>query len=347
MSPGRSPFDITAAVAAFSRSVLGAVQNLIRQATEGIRRLASWVGGLVRRFARRVWTLYYRVEGSIALLVVESILTLYALRYLVLIAAPAIGLFLAGHWAWSGVYVLLIIVAFVFFRSQQLDASDAIRQQRKWLEPIVRWALRVGVSVAAFIYFSGPARLASVFEAQTSVVQGIEPPPNVAVKRPKQQQKPATVPTPSTPVPQVNPNAARIEAPKGIKPEPPPQNISMSGATGSVPGGQLAGVVGGIAPPPPAMPMRVEGDIEEPKKIKDVKPVYPPIAQTAKIQGIVLIEAIIGKDGRVKEAKVLRPAPMLDQAALEAVRQWVYAPTLVNGQPVEIVMTVSVPFTLQ
>ena len=83
-----------------------------------------------------------------------------------------------------------------------------------------------------------------------------------------------------------------------------------------------------------------------PTLVSQVLPIYPPIAQTAKIQGIVIIEAIIGKDGRVKEAKVLRPAPMLDQAALEAVRQWQYTPTLLNGVPVEVVMTVTVTFTL-
>ena len=87
-------------------------------------------------------------------------------------------------------------------------------------------------------------------------------------------------------------------------------------------------------------------DFKAPRKIKDAKPVYPQIAQQAKIQGIVIIEAIIGKDGSVKEARVLRPVPMLDQAALDAVRKWKYSPTLLNGQPVEVVMTVTVTFTL-
>jgi protein TonB len=92
--------------------------------------------------------------------------------------------------------------------------------------------------------------------------------------------------------------------------------------------------------------VRVGGDIKEPKKIKHVPPTYPPIAQQAKIQGVVIIEATIARDGSVKDAKVLRPAPMLDQAALEAVRQWRYTPTLLNGQPVEVIMTVTVTFTL-
>jgi protein TonB len=158
------------------------------------------------------------------------------------------------------------------------------------------------------------------------------------------------------PVPQVvNPSAAPIEAPKDIKPEPAaPPSYSMGGVVGGVaggiPGGSLGGVVGGIAPPPPppppAAPVRVGGDIKEPKKIKDQKPVYPQIAQTAKVQGIVIIEATIGKDGSVKDAKVLRSVPLLDQAALDAVRQWKFTPTLLNNVPVEVVMTVTVNFTL-
>ncbi len=86
--------------------------------------------------------------------------------------------------------------------------------------------------------------------------------------------------------------------------------------------------------------------IKEPKKIKHVKPVYPQIAQTAKVQGIVIIEATIGKDGSVKDAKVLRSVALLDQAALDAVRQWKFTPTLLNGEPVEVIMTVTVNFTL-
>ena len=92
--------------------------------------------------------------------------------------------------------------------------------------------------------------------------------------------------------------------------------------------------------------VRVGGDIKEPKKIKDVKPVYPEEAKNAGVQGIVILEAIIGTDGSVQEAKVLRPVPMLDKAALDAVIQWRYTPTLLNGEPVEVVMTLTVTFTL-
>ena len=94
------------------------------------------------------------------------------------------------------------------------------------------------------------------------------------------------------------------------------------------------------------VPVRVGGDIKEPRRTTYVAPVYPPIAQQAGIQGIVIVEAVIGIDGAVQEARILRPVPMLDQAALDAVTQWRYAPTLLNGQPVPVVMTVTVSFSL-
>lgn len=99
-------------------------------------------------------------------------------------------------------------------------------------------------------------------------------------------------------------------------------------------------------PPPKAEPVRVGGDIKEPKKIKDAKPVYPQVAMAAKVEGMVIIEATIGKDGSVQDAKILRHVPLLDQAAMDAVKEWKFTPTTLNGQPVEVLMTVTVNFTL-
>ncbi len=90
--------------------------------------------------------------------------------------------------------------------------------------------------------------------------------------------------------------------------------------------------------------VRVGGQIKPPTKIKDVKPVYPAIAQSARVSGVVMIEATIGEDGKVVDAKVVRSIPVLDQAALDAVRQWEYTPTLLNGVPVPVVVTVTINF---
>jgi protein TonB len=167
---------------------------------------------------------------------------------------------------------------------------------------------------------------------------------------------PSAAPPPKTPQPIANPNAAPIEAPKQIVPETPSVGVSEGvpgGVEGGVPGGVMGGVVGGLPeappppPPPPQAPVRVGGAIKQPTKLKNVPPVYPPIAQSARVQGVVIIEATIGADGKVKDAKVLRSIPLLDQAALDAVKQWVFTPTLLNNVPVPVIMTVTVNFTLQ
>ena len=167
---------------------------------------------------------------------------------------------------------------------------------------------------------------------------------------------PSAAPPPKTPAPIANPNAAPIEAPKQIIPETPSVGVSEGvpgGVEGGVPGGVMGGVVGGLPeappppPPPPQAPVRVGGAIKQPTKLKNVPPVYPPIAQSARVQGVVIIEATIGADGKVKDAKVLRSIPLLDQAALDAVKQWVFTPTLLNNVPVPVIMTVTVNFTLQ
>jgi protein TonB len=104
------------------------------------------------------------------------------------------------------------------------------------------------------------------------------------------------------------------------------------GDPNGVPGGLPDGLVG--------------GRIKEPTKIRHVPPVYPVIAQQARVGGIVIIAAVIGTDGRVKEAKVLLSKPLLDEAALTAVRQWQFTPTMLNGVPVPVIMTVTVNFKL-
>jgi len=86
--------------------------------------------------------------------------------------------------------------------------------------------------------------------------------------------------------------------------------------------------------------------VREPKKISDVRPVYPAIAQAAKVEGMVILEAVINERGTVERVRVLRSVPLLDAAAVEAVRNWRYTPTLLNGTPVSVLMTITLHFTL-
>ena len=167
---------------------------------------------------------------------------------------------------------------------------------------------------------------------------------------------PPTQAAASKAVPDVMP-AVPVEAPAGIKPDSGLATTPDARLPGGVEGGVPDGVAGsglnllpGPPPPPaptPTVPVRPGGDLRPPTRIKDVQPAYPAIAQSARVQGIVIVEAIIGTDGKIRDAKVLRSIPLLDQAALEAVRQWEYTPSRLNGVPVPVLMTVTVNFTLR
>jgi protein TonB len=149
-------------------------------------------------------------------------------------------------------------------------------------------------------------------------------------------------------------DVAPIAAPDRIDPEPPaggPVGVGFDGPPG-VPSGTDGAILGagvtlGVAPPPVSVkPIRPGGDIQAPTKIKHVPPVYPPIARSAGIRGTVILEAVIAEDGRVRDVRVLRSITLLDPAAVDAVRQWQFTPTRLNGIPVPVVMTVTVTFEL-
>ena len=139
-------------------------------------------------------------------------------------------------------------------------------------------------------------------------------------------------------------------------PQDRPADASLDlGIEGGVPGGSRAGCpagwwaassAGSRRPPPPQV-VRVGGVIREPRKVKDVAPAYPNIAKAAKIQGLVILECQVSPQGKVESVKVLRSVPTLDEPAIEAVRQWVYTPTLINGVPVGVILTVTVNFVLR
>jgi protein TonB len=96
-----------------------------------------------------------------------------------------------------------------------------------------------------------------------------------------------------------------------------------------------------------AKAIRVGGQVRPPIKIKEVAPVYPTIARSARVVGDVVIEMTIDDEGKVADARVVKSVPLLDQAALDAVKQWEYQPSLLNGVPTAVVTTVTVKFTRQ
>ena len=130
------------------------------------------------------------------------------------------------------------------------------------------------------------------------------------------------------------------------------------GMTGGVGGGVLGGILGGIpaAPPPPPPKkeepkptpsrIRVGGNVQSARIVRQPKPTYPPLAKQARIQGTVRFEAVIAKDGTIQQLRLVSGHPLLIPSAQEAVKQWVYQPTQLNGEPVEVATTIDVNFTL-
>jgi len=171
-------------------------------------------------------------------------------------------------------------------------------------------------------------------------------------------------------------DAGRLMAPKVIPKEiaiikeeelPPPVGGGVGvvgGVPGGVPGGAAGGILGGIlggipsaAPPPPPpvekkkeevkqVRIRVGGNVQAAMLLKPYKPIYPPLARQARIQGTVKLQAFISRDGTIQQLQVLSGHPLLIPNALDAVKRWVYKPTLLNGEPVEVVTVIDVNFTL-
>lgn len=175
------------------------------------------------------------------------------------------------------------------------------------------------------------------------------------------QAKPAQLPElPPPPHSRVTPQSSTVVdhtvaptvAPHSINPEVTVSAPAYDGLPG-VPSGDSNGVVvlGPTLPiprpPPVTKPIPTGGDIRPPAKTKHVPPMYPQIARANGVQGIVILEAVISETGRVRDVRVLRSIPLLDNAAIDAVRQWQFTPTLLNGHPVPIVMTVTVSFELK
>lgn len=176
------------------------------------------------------------------------------------------------------------------------------------------------------------------------------PPPAARASSPRPQHAPprATLPPPDAPL---------------VAPREVPQNtlddleIDLNGPDDGegVPGGVIGGTKGGVLGNLPTdaapggqgtVPIRPGGTIRAPRLIKRVAPKYPPIAIAAGVQGTVILEATTDIEGHVVSVSVLRSIPLLDNAAKEAVRQWIYTPVYLNGQAYPVIFTVQVVFTL-
>lgn len=171
------------------------------------------------------------------------------------------------------------------------------------------------------------------------------PPPPAAGPRPL---RPTTAPRPVGPTAFIAP----IEIPAEVKP-----SIGLDlgveggvpgGVEGGIPGGVVGGIVGGLpaAAEPPKV-VRIGGQLTAPKMALKVAPVYPDLALKGRVSSVIILEALVDTHGAVKDVKILRGHPLFDEAALAAVRQWRYQPLLLNGEPTEFILSVTVMFNFK
>jgi protein TonB len=215
-------------------------------------------------------------------------------------------------------------------------------------------ALLVGALVLPVLLVTGQLPQTPTMLAFVAAPPAPPPPPPPPPPPAAQKQKPPDTP----PVP--NASAAPVDMPTRIQPElfdDEGEEGVPGGVEGGIPGGVIGGVLGGLLteippPPPPApaaprAPVRTGGNVQAPALITRVEPVYPPMAVHSFMQGTVILEALVDEDGTVDEVQVLRSAgKILDEAAIDAVKQWRYEPLLLNGIRAPFILSVVLSFKL-
>jgi protein TonB len=223
--------------------------------------------------------------------------------------------------------------------------SSRARSNRKWYTLPLSFLVHTSILAVLVVV---PLIATDVLPRPRAIMEFVAPYTPVIPTAPPPSQRAA--PTPSA----IQTAGAPVVAPDSIGVESgvifQPGHVETAAIDGLV-GGFDVGQIAGDAPPPvaaaPLEPVVVGGNIKPPLRTRYVMPEYPQIARSAGIQGVVIIEALIGADGKVENARVLRSKPFLDEAALAAVRGWEYTPTLLNGRATPVIMTVTVNFTLK
>jgi periplasmic protein TonB len=226
----------------------------------------------------------------------------------------------------------------------------------------LQWAAATGLHIVILValiivplYTTGTIQLSKYDETPLVAPPAALPPPPPAAAR-------AVVPHTSTTRPKIIYTQGKLTAPSSIPKTVSADNAAaapdlggvVGGVPGGVAGGQLGGVFGGtgtsvpIPPPQPAAKriVRVGSNLKAPRQTHSVQPEYPPLARQTHVRGTVTVNAVIDERGNVVQARALNGHPLLIQAALNAVLQWKYEPTLLNGTPVAVEMEVTVHFNL-
>jgi len=257
---------------------------------------------------------------------------------------------------------------------EQLPETNPVRNNKKLRAFVVAVLIQaVLVTAVIAIQMVMPEKFGQLRLLDTLYMAPPPPPPAPApapagpepkkVDRETRKEAVANTPVPTikqeVPQPVDHPVIAPATIPKdiaGILESPVPGAIPggvpggvPGGIVGGIPGGIPGGVIGGVSNtplPPPKEPVRVGGNVREPKVVKLVEPKYPPAAVRARVQGVVILEAVVTEQGNVDKLKVISGPPLLIQAAIEAVQNWKYEPTVLNGQPVPVILTAKVNFSL-
>jgi protein TonB len=240
------------------------------------------------------------------------------------------------------------------FEDVLIESAGQRGTGRKALSLPVSLALHVlviGAAVGASIWFVEDVPEPPIPVTFYAAAPPPPPPPPAAAPKPAAPKPETPKPVPIKPAEMTAPTMIPEKIPQPLaEPEAPIEGVEggvEGGVPGGVPGGVIGGVVGGTGPGTGDEPLRVGGDVKAPQLVNRVEPSYPEAARKARMEGVVILEAIITANGNVEDVKVLKSVnPLLDSAATRAVQQWKYRPATLNGRAVRVYLTVTVTFNL-
>jgi len=242
------------------------------------------------------------------------------------------------------------------FEDSLIESGGRLKTSRGWTS-IVSFAIQIGIICIMVLI---PLIFTEALPKQQLMTFLVAPPP------PPPPPPPAAAPVKIVKVIQTDIVNGQLRTPTKIpqkvqmikEDEAPPPVIASTGVVGGVPGGVPGGSMGGVigsvlSSTPVAVPhiatpqrVRVSSGVVSGLLLRKVQPNYPPLARQARIQGVVVLQAEISKEGNIQNLQLISGHPMLAPAAIEAVKQWKYKPYLLNGEPVEVETQVQVNFTL-
>ena len=242
---------------------------------------------------------------------------------------------------------------------QMLEVGGGRRRFRSMIGSFLMQVGLVVLALAIPLLFTDTISLAK--NTAISIAAPPPPPPPAPPKSAVTKTRP-TLPEKKVFVLQA-PNSIPKDTPRIIEDFPAPEVVAGNGIPGGIPGGTGNGKDVGLgnipipAPAPPAPPVkeqpketpkvvRLGGDVQAAKLVNRVVPVYPQMAKQVRVQGTVKLSATIGRNGTVENLVLISGPPLLVAAAMDAVKRWVYQPTLLNGEPVGVLTTIDVNFTL-